>query len=109
MIANNKLFSNNFNSIHLGGIGGTTTSSNPPGLLNPSGANEPQSYYNSNFIQKNLLNGHNFSTDVDPSGPSFKLSGPSSQLQLRTGFNNAGSSIISESGHMTIDNNDDSD
>jgi hypothetical protein len=62
----NKLISNNFNSIHIGGTGnGTTTSINPPGLLAPNGGSnnsqiEPHHiYYNSNFLSKSLISNNN--------------------------------------------------
>jgi hypothetical protein len=56
---NNKLYSNNFNSIQLGagigGGGGTTTASNPPPLISANQP-DPKYYYHANYYQKNLLN-----------------------------------------------------
>lgn len=52
----NKIFSNNFNSIHIGGGGATTTSSNPPGFISSNNA-EPQMYYNnSSYVMRKLTN-----------------------------------------------------
>ncbi|TNV87902.1 hypothetical protein FGO68_gene5193 [Halteria grandinella] len=99
--AGNKIFSNNFNSIHIGG-GGTTTSSNPPSFINASTTNtDPQIYYNnssyiSTKLQQNYNQQHESNIKIN-----IPITNPQSQLKMRkkAQFQNENS----ESGNTTID------